>query len=298
MTGKITKPILAETVDTLEVLQYPVMVSAKLDGIRQLKLNGKSLTRKFEPMPNKFVADYIEANMPDGIDGEIMVDGMNFNQIQHLIMSEDGEPDFYLAAFDYVSGELTEPFKDRHANLVQWAKDHPEVTRLKVVAHPVANNRNEVLDFEQEYLDAGAEGLMIRKIDGKYKCGRSGVKEAILLKLKRFKDAEAIVIDILPQMKNDNEAEKDNVGHTKRSKKKAGMTQMATLGKFVVRDIETGLEFKLGTGLGLTKDVRKEIYDNKDKYMGKIVKYKFQVIGQKNLPRFPVWLGFRDPRDM
>ena len=40
------KPLLAETVEDISKLRYPLLASPKLDGIRCVKLNGKALTRK------------------------------------------------------------------------------------------------------------------------------------------------------------------------------------------------------------------------------------------------------------
>lgn len=44
--------------------------------------------------------------------------------------------------------------------------------------------------------------------------------------------------------------------------------------------------------------LRSEIWNNQSKYIGKLVKYKSQKVGEKDAPRFPVFLGFRDLKDM
>lgn len=38
------KPLLAHTVDSIETVQFPVMASPKLDGIRCLIVNGEAVT--------------------------------------------------------------------------------------------------------------------------------------------------------------------------------------------------------------------------------------------------------------
>lgn len=53
---------------------------------------------------------------------------------------------------------------------------------------------------------------MLRSIDGKYKLGRSTTNEAILLKLKRFKDSEAIVVDYKPLVRSNGLVE-DSLGY-------------------------------------------------------------------------------------
>src|SRR5574343_1681886 len=98
----IKRPMLAETVDSIEILKYPVLVSPKIDGIRCIKVDGKALTRKFKPIPNHYIRNWIESNVPDGIDGEIIVNNCNFNEIQSQVMSEDGEADFKYLIFDYI----------------------------------------------------------------------------------------------------------------------------------------------------------------------------------------------------
>ena len=42
----------------------------------------------------------------------------------------------------------------------------------------------------------------------------------------------------------------------------------------------------------------KEIWNNREDYLGKLVKYKFMTTGIKDLPRHPVFVGFRSEDDM
>jgi hypothetical protein len=115
-------------------------------------------------------------------------------------------------------------------------------------------------------------------------------------------DSEAVVIGFEEQMSNQNEAEKDAFGRTKRSKALEGMVPANTLGKFLVKEVGNtpwqGQEFAVGTGKGLTLKLRQEIWDNRVKYIGKTITYKYQPHGVLNLPRLPVWKGFRDLRDL
>ena len=67
-------------------------------------------------------------------------------------------------------------------------------------------NLEEVQQLEDKFLDAGFEGVMLRDPDGTYKFGRASVKENILLKVKKFLDAEGIVVGFKEKMSNQNEA--------------------------------------------------------------------------------------------
>ena len=300
----ITRPMLAETVEDVNSINYPVLVSPKLDGIRILKIDGNIVTRKFKPLPNTYTRQWLEKYLPDGFDGELILrHDMSFNACQSAFMSQDGEPDFKFMIFDYVSSSLDTEFQYRFADLREtmikkvWMQIGT-LQMLDIVPHYFVNSAEELMVKEAEFVSQGYEGLMLRRPSGKYKCGRSTVKEELLLKVKRFEDSEAVVLDVLELMHNSNEKETDELGMSKRSKAQAGMVPAGMLGKFAVRDIKSGIEFEIGTGLGLTQELRKEIWDNKTKYLGKLVKYKFQPAGVKEKPRFPVWLGFRHEDDL
>src|SRR5690606_5448014 len=72
----------------------------------------------------------------------------------------------------------------------------------------ICHTPQEVLEYETHCLKMGYEGLILRNPDAPYKFGRSTLKEGSLLKLKRYEDAEAIVVSLEEAMHNDNEAEK------------------------------------------------------------------------------------------
>jgi len=289
----ITRPLLAATLEDVNTLRFPVLATPKLDGIRVLKVDGKAVTRKFKPVPNTYIREMLEKYLPDGVDGEVMTPG-TFNDIQSKVMSFDGEPQFSFYMFDYVKDDLGKPYSERVSDMHNAIKTKPtfEVIALKPVKiHSV----EELLAFEKECLRQGYEGVMIRQPDSKYKCGRSTPKEQILMKLKRFLDAEAIVVGFEEKMHNDNIQEKDEFGLSKRSHKKDGLVPANTLGALIVEDQKTKVRF--GIGSGFDDALKKEIWDNRDSYINKLVKYKYQSVGAKDAPRFPVFLGFRSKLD-
>ena len=152
----------------------------------------------------------------------------------------------------------------------------------------------ELQDFEQKSVTLGYEGVMIRDPAGPYKLGRSTTKDGYLLKIKRFHDTEGVVIGFEELMHNDNALETDERGYAKRVSKKAGKSGGNTLG--ALRVFHNGVEFKIGTGF--TDTVRSNIWCSKDKYLGKLVKFKYQGFGSLGAPRFPVFLSFRDEMDI
>jgi DNA ligase-1 len=144
------------------------------------------------------------------------------------------------------------------------------------------------------YVGLGAEGIMVRDPNGKYKYGRSTEKEGGLLKYKPFLDGEAIIIDFVEQMHNDNEPELDALGLMKRSKHQANLSAAGKLGAFICQFADMSkpdIVFNVGTGF--TDAQRIEYWNNRSKYLGKIFNFKYQNLTAENKPRIPSFKGFR-----
>ena len=285
----IKKPMLAGTIDDLSKLTYPVLCTPKLDGIRCLIVGGKAVTRNFKPIPNHYIRNTLESSAIDGFDGEIIIKGKEFNEISSAVMSEEGTPDFTYTVFDLYSND---GYNDRMRNLYGCSV----IPHIEYLMPTQINNEFELLAYESQCLVDNYEGVMIRSPNGPYKFGRSTVREGYLLKLKRFYDSEAIVISLQEKMHNENEAIKNIFGRTERSSHKANQTPANTLGAFIVREIKTGIQFNIGTGMN--DELRKQVWTNQQDYIGKIIKYKAQKVGEKDAPRFPSFVGFRDEKDM
>jgi DNA ligase-1 len=178
----ITKPMLASKCERPDLLPFPVLATPKLDGIRCLKLGGKALTRSFKPISNRFAREWIEANLPDGVDGELMLRDGTFSETTSAIGRRDGTPDFVFHIFDYVfEGRLDEPYRQRVADLdglLGFSDSDPRSRHLVFVTPTLVRNLAELEAFETKCLDDGYEGVMVRTPHSPYKCGRSTEREA------------------------------------------------------------------------------------------------------------------------
>ena len=288
---KIQKPLLAGKFDS-EKAKFPYAATPKIDGIRFLMVGGAALTRSFKPIRNEYLQKILSSNLPDGIDGEL-TSGSTFQECSS-IMRIKGEPDFKVWIFDFVNpNDEIKPYKERMNELRKFESFN--IPSYEILFPTIVSNQEQIDQLMIKNLNAGYEGLMLRDPNGIYKFGRSSVKENILLKVKEFMDDEAEIISFREKMINTNEGLKDNFGRTKRSSCQDGLKPSGTLGGFILRNSE-GLEFSCGSGLN--DALRDEIWKNKSKYLGKLVKYKFMSKGIKDLPRHPVFMGFRDETDL
>lgn len=294
------KPMLAAPIEDMSKLKYPLYASIKYDGIRATMQGGKLLSRTLKPIPNKNVQEMFK-HLPEGFDGELMFGNPAAKDVFQLttsvVMSHNKPADgikFYV--FDkFVPGKI---FEERKNIVFTYLFQNYETNALYVPQTEI-KNEEDLLEYEEAVLSSGFEGLILRSIDGPYKEGRSTEKQGWLLKLKRFVDAEATVIGTYEEMENTNEAKTNLLGRTERSTKKQGMVGKGTLGGFIVTGINgqfKGVSFECGSGL--TADQRDVYWSTRKNLIGKIIKYKYFPIGVKDKPRLPIFLGFRDKRDI
>jgi DNA ligase-1 len=226
------------------------------------------------------------------MDGEI-TSGTTFQECTSAVMTIEGEPTFKVWLFDYVNP--TNPPAGYRERMREMELLEPLNNIDYEILYPIEiNNEKELMEYHQQNLDNGYEGTMVRSPNGAYKCGRSTVNEGILLKVKDFTDDECVVIGLEELMSNQNTAEKDAFGRTKRSTHQENQVPMNTLGAFVVS--YNGKEFKIGSGLD--DETRRTIWDNQEEYIGRTMKFKYFDCGIKELPRHPVFLGWRHSDDM
>ncbi|MNQ26043.1 DNA ligase [compost metagenome] len=293
---ELKKPLLACAVEDTSKLKYPCYASVKIDGLRCLIKDGVAYSRSMKPIPSKAVQELFGKPEYNGMDGELiygdMLDPLVFNKTTSFCMSKEVQEGMEKELISYRvfdRWDLDLPWIERYQQIMSgW----PEVTQVWRLRHHLIENESQLLDLEDVLLSNGAEGVMVRDADGKYKQGRSTLRDGILLKLKRFQDAECIVAGFEELMHNSNEAKINETGHTDRSSHKENLVPMNTLGALLVKDIESSVDFSIGTGY--TAAQRKEIWDNREQWLGKIVKYKFFPVGAGyEKPRFPTFIGER-----
>lgn len=288
------KPMLGASVK-IDKLVYPIYMSPKLDGIRVIVKDGQVLSRSGKLIPNLFIQSLFKDY--HGIDGELIVGSPVHPNVFQIttsgVMSIEGTPNIKLYAFDSWNAEGG--IDERYTRLLYITKGS-FTANIEIVPQTIINSKEELLKFEEDCLQTGYEGAIIRYPNAKYKNGRSTIKEGALLKLKRFKDSEAIILGMEPLLRNHNEATKNALGHTERSSHKDNMVADDLLGSLRVQDCTTGVEFSIGSGF--TEEQRRDVWSRQVELIGSFVKYKYFEVGVKDKPRFPVFLGFRDKRDI
>ena len=285
------KPMLAVEVD-FEKLRYPCIASPKYDGIRVLVKDGVVLSRSLKPIRNKYVQELF--SHLEGIDGELIVGCETASDVFQTttsgVMSGDGYPDVRLFAFDLFNTDL-DNYMQRYSMLENLYGENEDVV---LVENTPIYSQEELMKLADKYVLQGFEGIMLRDPSTRYKFGRATKNSQELMKWKPFADDEFEVVGFTERMHNSNEAVRNALGNLERSSAKDGLVGTDSLGALVLKYGESTFE----CGTGFTDNQRKEIWQNRDKYLGNMAKVRYQEIGVKDKPRFPSFQGFRHVDDI
>lgn len=127
---------------------------------------------------------------------------------------------------------------------------------LVLLEHRLCTSRDDLVTEMDKITGAGGEGVMLRKPDSVYEKKRSDK----LLKVKKFEDAEAVVI-----------------GHEAGTGRLTGLT-----GAIRVKEAD-GMEFKIGSGFNDKQRARPP-------KIGVKVTFKFMGRSKGGCPRFPIYM--------
>lgn len=290
------KPMLAA--QAVEHFKFPLLASPKLDGVRATVIDGHLRSRSLKPFANRHVQQAFSQGRFDGLDGEFILgdptaEGV-YRETNAALSRIAGNPTVTFWVFDdwSHSGGFQGRFKKAEARVSNL---HGQIAvELLTVPHVEVADQDSLDQLEHMWTSLGYEGVMLRSLDGPYKFGRSTAKEGHLLKLKRYEDAEAIVLGVEEEMHNGNEATTNELGRTKRSSHQANKVGKGTMGALRVVGLNgdfKGVEFHIGTGF--TAEDRSRL-----DWVGKVVKFKYFPVGVKDKPRHPVYLGERMQEDI
>jgi DNA ligase-1 len=232
-------------------------MSEKLDGVRALWDGSQFLSR----LGNRyFTPDWFTARFPKvPLDGELWIERKQFQRTVSIVRSHD-QTDLWrevsFQVFDAPSCPDTFEGRFEYAQAVVQ-EQHSEF----IIFDPQVRCEGKV-HLEEELariLRAGGEGVMLRQPGSAYVAGRS----ATLLKVKRFQDAEARVVDHQP-----------GAGRHK-----------GRLGALLV-ELADGTHFGVGTGF---TDAQR---DNPPP-IGSTITFRYQELSDGGVPRFPTFVGVR-----
>lgn len=297
---------LAQPFKDLKSLKGKWALQPKMDGgrfvarlkktggsVRLLSRSGKEWGQAFDPIKKSVEELSKKLNLPYDatLDGEVVIfknGRMDFNAMQRMFhVDDDRKPDgeMVYVLFDFcTSKEYDNPtltYGERFKGLqdVVARKIGDLRSNLRVI------DNTDVTDPDQQSLDKaanafvvnlGCDGAIIRRTD----VVPRNKKTTDITKVKPFEDGEAVVI----------------------GKVEGSGWLEGSLGTMVCRLLDkkgkpTEVEFEIGTGEGLTKGLRQELW-NDPHLVGSIVNFKYQRLSEDGVPQLPTYRAIRHPNDL
>lgn len=272
----------------------------KLDGIRITALLDKEndsvelytrngLRNENFPKIEKHLREFLKQSPLS-----LMIDGeMVSASFQELMTQANRKYDVdtssaYYAIFDivpmdeFLGGKSSMGLKDRHEILADLESTFNEISpdgALSVVNKlyvdlDTEEGHQKMVDFYNDMVALGYEGIMVKDVNGIYECKRSQT----WLKWKPSDSADLVITAIEPG---------------KEGKKRDGV-----MGNLVVEGTHDGKKISSSVGTGFNDKQLKEFWENRDALIGEIVEIEFDSITQnKNSDtyslRFPRFKCFR-----
>lgn len=233
-------------------------ISEKLDGVRGYWNGEQLLTRRGNLIKTPVFFTIGWPNFP--LDGELWLGRNNFEQVSatartHKAKAQDWQQiRFMLFDLPEHKGTFSERIKAMRAIVV--ATSNPSLKMIPQEKLPSVTHLQARL---KKVVDNGGEGLMLHHQDAYYQSGRN----ALVMKLKQYQDAEAIVLA-------------HNPGTGKYTDK---------LGSLLVKTNE-GIVFKIGTGFS---DREREFPPP----VGSTITYRYTGKTKNGVPRFASFMRQR-----
>jgi DNA ligase-1 len=255
---KSTAPalLLAETWDSnLDPTDW--WMSEKLDGVRAY-WNGENFLSR---LGNKYHApDWFTARFPKiPLDGELWIERKQFQRTVSIVRRHDQSDLWREVSFQVFDAPACPDTFEGRIEYAQAVVREQQSEFILLDPQIRCEGKAHLQEQLDRILRLGGEGVMLRQPSSAYVAGRS----ATLLKVKRFLDAEARVVDHQP-----------GTGRHK-----------GRLGALLV-ELADGTHFAVGTGF---TDVQRE----NPPLIGSTITFRYQELSDGGVPRFPTYVGMR-----
>lgn len=299
-------------------VKFPVFVQPKIDGVRGLFLENQMTGRSLKPHANLYTTKLFSDPCFQGLDGELAAGPPTSPSLcrdtTSALNTIEGTPFVCWWIFDYITPqtinwEYWRRYEAAQRTVEFLRRQQGWAYRFDIVESLIVGTMDQLERHIRSYTEQGYEGVILRDPEGRYKEGRSTVREGGLLRIKEFVDAEIVVTDVEEGQTNNNVATVNELGLTSRSTHQENMVPNGMVGALwgnlvnAVIDAKgrvvfpAGMRVKMAPGC-MTHEERARYFLNQQDIVGQIAKGKTFLKGVKDKPRFFTFQSIRATSDM
>ena len=258
--------------DAKHRLKGRLAVQPKLDGTRQL-WNSSTEIMWSRSGKAQIPAVYAHCKFDTQgyiVDGELLLPKPDYTFEETMSATTQYQPGisdklaYYIFDIADPTGTLT--FEERYAIACRLVKEsnNPNVF---IVPTYIIKGIEDIMEWQDKFVDMGYEGIIVRMVDGKYKPGPSKSHE--IQKFKYFIDKEYKVIAV-----------------------EGGSGKNEKLAAFICVDNKSGETFRVE--FNGTDEKRTYMFNHPEEFIGRMLNVKFQEYNASGVPRFGKGTWFRD----
>jgi ATP-dependent DNA ligase len=303
----------AVTPESLKDIEYPYLASFKYDGFRAVCAGGDLVSRKWRDygvhVKVRFHPVITACRTRRYVfDGELYSEKREFHELQSMLsktVNGDKLPaDVKYYVFDGMTAlEWNEGCLRTFEERLKFVREKVEAEnlddRVVIVEQVLVNNHEEALEYYQQALDNGHEGLILRKAKSLYKHNRATFNEGTMYKMKPENTVDCKLIGYVPMKRmkeefaSDENRERELTGELKRTYKQEHLEEVDEIGSYII-ELPDGTTCKatIEKGVDLGIDI-----SNIRESLGKAVEVVYMDHGVKDKPRFPRIRRWREDLD-
>jgi len=277
-------------------------ISKKRDGIRAEVTNEGIKNRSLKILRNTKIKKYFEdmyKHIPDGVvlEGEIYSDATPCREMAGICNSLDKDvpDDTKIYLFGLWSVVYKNSTFENRMEYLKWIYNNLlpfEAYKFDIVVQKLVASYGDIMEHYKNYLDVGFEGAVLMNGSSKYKEGRVTIKQEIGFKLKPDREDDLKIIGVTERMENLNESQTNELGQSYKRNTVDAKKGTGIAATFVCLMSDGKTETKV-TITGDEK-YRRDIWKNKEEYIGMYAVVKSMDYGTKTKLRHPRLIGIKE----
>lgn len=257
---------------------FPCYAQPKLDGLRCIVYIGGDGSVKcqsrtgtyFETMHHisEELKDYLKKSKKI-LDGELYTNEIPFEELAGLIKKkkitdDDRQKLLNVKYHVYDIVDEDKKYAHRYDDIIKFLSDKDYKYVVAVPTH-IVSNQEQFKSFFSDFIEQGYEGIMLRNMDGIYRCN---YRSHDLQKYKEFKEGEYVITGF-----------KEGDGRDKGT---------------VIWICKTDDNREFSARPKGSMENRRELFNNGSSYVGKKLTVIYQELSEMGVPRFPVGKAVRE----
>lgn len=256
-------------------IKFPCFVQPKLDGLRCIiyrnpskKIVCQSRTGAFFDTMDHITEELsllFNNNKDLILDGELYTNVIPFEELAGLIKKKkindadrESLKNVKYNVYDIINDKI---YEERYNKINKYINGYKYIEKVPTY---MVNKKEEFMQYFSNFIENGFEGIMLRNIDGMYRCN---YRSHDLQKYKEFKEDEYTITSY-----------KEGEGRDK--------------GTVIWICKASGKEFSVRPKGSI--ESRRELFENGYKYIGKKLTVIYQELSEQGVPRFPVGKSIRE----